>query len=90
LQADTPGFQAGALRLEAGHAFPAPDLPVAVGLAREAANVAEVHARLARDIRGLTWTVSDFAHATCLTRLVEAIGVAGRKGVRRHARDWRW
>ena len=84
------GFQAGELRLEADHAFPAPDLPATAGLAREAVNVAEVYAQLAHDIRASTWTVPDFAHATHLTRLVEAVGVAGRTGVRQQACDWSW
>ena len=84
------GFQAGELRLEADGAFPPPDLPAAAGLAREAANVAEVYAQLGRDIRASTWTVADFAHATRLTRLVEAVSVAGRTGVRQQARDWFW
>ena len=84
------GFQAGELRLEADNTFPAPDLPGAAGLAMAAANVAEVYAQLSRDIRASTWTVPDFAHATRLTRLVEAVGVAGRTGVRQQARDWRW
>ena len=83
------GFQAGELRLQADRDVPAPDLPAAPGLTREAANVAEIYVQLGRDIRASSWTVPDFAHAACLTRLVEAVRHAGCSGVRQRAEAWR-
>jgi predicted dehydrogenase len=88
LGGDPHGFQGGELRLDGDHPFPAPDEPVAGDLPREAANVAEVYARLSRDIRASTWTVTDFDHAVRLTRLMDAVGLAGNTGLRQQACDW--
>jgi predicted dehydrogenase len=85
---DPDGFQGGELRLEGDHPFTPPDGPVVADLPREAANVAEVYAQLSRDIRVSTWTVPDFKHAVRLTRLIDAVGLAGNTGMRQQAGDW--
>ncbi len=82
------GFQAGELRLEADRNFVLPDAPVAAGLTREASNVAEVYAQLSHDIRVSARSVPDFNHATRLTRLIDAVGLAGNTGIRQQAHDW--
>ena len=80
------GFQAGDLRLEADVPFAPLDPPAAVGgLAGAAANVAEVYASLARDIREGTCTAPDFAHAARLSDLLDTVRRAAETGVRQHA-----
>ena len=88
LGGDTHGFQGGELHLQADHPFSPADEPAAANLPREAANVAEVYARLSHDIRASTWTIADFKHAVRLTRLIDAVGRAGNTGVRQLAGDW--
>ena len=82
------GFQAGELRLEADRDFVLPDAPVAAGLTQEASNVAEVYAQLSHDIRVSAWSVPDFTHAVRLTRLINAVGLAGSTGMRQQVCDW--
>lgn len=77
------GFQAGELRLDvdgqAEHFAP----PLAKGgLHGGAANIAQVYAALASDIRNGTWTVGDFATAARLTRLTANITQASKSGWR--------
>jgi predicted dehydrogenase len=79
---DSHGFQGGELRLEGDPPFAPPDPPVVTSLPREAANVAEVYARLAYDIRNSTWTVPDFKHAVQLTRLIDTVSLAAKTGIR--------
>ena len=85
---DAHGFQGGEIRLEGDHPFAPLDPPPAAGLPCEAMNVAEVYARLRDDIRVGTRTVTDFRHAVRLTRLIDAVGVAGSTGARQTAQDW--
>ncbi len=77
------GFQAGELGLEIGGvAEPLDAAHAAGGLRGAAANVGEVYAALARDIREGARTVADFAHAARLTRVVAAVTRAAETGVR--------
>jgi hypothetical protein len=46
------------------------------------------YAQLSHDIRASTWTVPDFKHAVRLTRLIDAVGLAGNAGMRQQAGDW--
>ena len=85
---DPHGFQGGELHLEGDLPFIPPDEPAAANLPREAANVAEVYARLSHDIRASTWTVTDFKHAVRLTRLIGAVSLAADTGRRQQAGDW--
>jgi hypothetical protein len=84
---DPHGFQGGELRLEGDHPFTPPEGPVVPDLPREAANVAEVYAQLSHDIRASTWTVPDFKHAVHLTRLIDAVGLAAKTGIRQQVGD---
>jgi hypothetical protein len=61
---------------------------VVADLPCEAANVTEVYAQLSHDIRASTWTVPDFKDAIRLTRLIDAVGVAGNTGMRQQGGDW--
>ncbi len=80
------GFQAGALQLETDVAFTPPEPAAAEGgLAGAAANVAEVYAALAKDIREGTRTTPDFAHAARLSDLLDMVRRAAETGVRQHA-----
>ena len=83
------GFQAGLLRLETDRDLPPPEKPRATGLPTEAVNVAEVYAQLSRDIRTSARTTPDFAHAARLTRLMDAVSLAGSTGRRQFAKAWR-
>ncbi len=67
-------FQAGALSVETSWGEQPVPAPLASGgLAGAAANVAEVYAALAHDIRTDSRTVPDFVHAARLTRLVQSM-----------------
>lgn len=77
------GFQAGTLRLEVDGDNVPLDAPLASGgLRGAAANVAEIYAMLARDIRNGTRTVPDFAHAARLTRVIATVTRAAERGQR--------
>ena len=77
------GFQAGELRLMLNGEDVPLDAPLASGGFRgAAANVGEVYAMLARDIRGGTRTVPDFTHAARLTRVISTLTRAAESGER--------
>jgi predicted dehydrogenase len=85
---DPHGFQGGELRIEGDYPFTPPAGPVVADLPPAAANVAELYANFSHDIRVSTRTVPDFKHAVRLTRLIDAIGLAGSTGVRQKVGDW--
>ena len=77
------GFQAGELRLELDGEHVPLDAPLASGgLRGAAANVGEVYAMLARDIRDGTRTVPDFRHAARLTHVISTLTRAAESGQR--------
>ena len=77
------GFQAGELRLEVDGRPEPIAVPVATGgLKGAAANIGEVYARLAADIRDDAHTAPDFVHAARLTRLIATVTRAAQTGVR--------
>ena len=81
------GFQAGKLRLSLNgmekEACDADD-----DLSDGAANVAAVYTRLRDDIANGTRTVTGFAHAVRLARLIDAVMASSREGRRVVATDW--
>lgn len=76
------GFQVANLRLETDLAAVRAPEPVAPELKGGPANVAEVYAQLARDIRSGERTVADFQRAVRLTRLLDAVDAASATGRR--------
>ncbi len=77
------GFQAGSLRLDVdGQAEPVAPPLVEGGLHGAAANVAQIYAALASDIRKGSWTVRDFAAAARLTNLIAGVTQASERGAR--------
>ena len=77
------GFQAGELLPNVDEQAEPIAPPLANGgLHGAATNVAQVYAALASDIRKGTWTVSDFAMAARLTRLITGITQASESGSR--------
>ena len=76
------GFQVANLRLETDLAAARAPEPVAPELKGGPANVAEVYAQLARDIRSGERTVADFQRAVRLTRLLDAVDAASATGRR--------
>ena len=74
------GFQAGELRLEADVPFDPPEAPAAPDLAGPTANVGELYARFAEDIRRDEFRTPDFAHAVALHRVLEAVATAASSG----------
>jgi predicted dehydrogenase len=73
------GYQAGLLTVESEGLPPQPAASYP-GIAVQSANVAELWARFAGDIRDGNRTVPDFARAVSLTRLLDAIDVASETG----------
>ena len=82
------GFQAGELQLESSVAFEAPDAPAAPGLSGPTANVGELYARFAQDIRSGERRTPDFAHAARLHRLIRLVRTADATGQRQQRDDW--
>ncbi len=82
------GFQGGELTLEASVPFEAPDAPSAPGLGGPLANVGELYARFARDIRDEQHGVPDFAHAVRLHKLMRSLEVAVQMGTRQTPDNW--
>jgi len=82
------GFQGGELTLEASVPFAAPDAPSAPELHGPLANVGELYARFARDIRGNERETPNFRHALKLHKLIRAVGVAADSGTRQTPDDW--
>jgi len=77
-----PGtYQIPKLAIEASAPAAAPE-SIAPHLSGPPANLAEAYARFARDIASGERTVPDFADAVRLTRLLDAIDVAGDTGLR--------
>ena len=77
------GFQAGYLRLDVdGQTEPVAPPLAQGGLHGAAANVAQIYAALASDIRNGTWTVRDFAAAARLTNLIAGMTQASERGSR--------
>lgn len=77
------GFQAGELRLEVdGEHVPLEPPLTTGGLKGAAANVGEVYAALARDIREGSWTAPDFTRAARLTRVIAIVSRAAETGRR--------
>ena len=82
------GFQAGELRLESSVVFEAPDSPAAPGLSGPTANVGELYARFAQDIRSGEHQTPDFAHAARLHRLLRSVRRAAATGERQQDDGW--
>ncbi len=82
------GFQGGDLTLEASVDFEAPDAPSAPELRGPLANVGELYARFALDIRDEQHEVPDFEHALKLHRLVRSLEVAAQSGTRQTPDGW--
>lgn len=76
------GFQASELSLESPVPHDPPEAPAAPGLAGPTANVGEVYARFAEDIRTGEHRTPDFVHAAKLHRLIETIKLAAASGQR--------
>jgi len=53
-----------------------------------AVNVTGIYAALRDDILNGTWTVPDFDHAVCMTRLVDDALAASNSGMRKAASGW--
>ena len=77
------GVQAGDLVLTSSAAFDPPDTPVVTGGLLDAAlNVGEVYASLVRDIEAGSRHTPGFDHALANLRLMDAVAIAARSGVR--------
>ncbi len=82
------GFQSGEISLETSVPHGPPESPAAAGLAGATANVGELYACFARDIRTGGRETPDFAHAASMHRLIAAVSRAGETGMRQCARGW--
>ena len=82
------GFQAGDLYLETTVPSDAPDPPAAPELTGPLANVGELYARFAQDIRNGEKMTPDFRHALELHNLIGSVGTAAASGRRQTAGDW--
>jgi predicted dehydrogenase len=81
------GFQAGDLTLVSSAPFDPLEAPAAPGLAGPTANVGEVYARFAEDIRTGERRTPDFVHAAKLHALIASIKLAAANGQRQTVED---
>ncbi len=81
------GVQSGALRLLLDGKEQHLKAPL-VTTPETAVNVAGIYAALRDDILNGTWTVPDFDHAVCMTRLVEDALAASNSGTRKAVSGW--
>lgn len=81
------GFQASDLTLESSASHVPPEAPAAPGLSGPTANVGEVYARFAEDIRTGERRTPDFVHATKLHHLIATIKQAAASGQRQMVED---
>ena len=84
----TFGFQGGELTLAATVPFDEPEPPASPELKGPLANVGEMYARLASDVRTGEQTTPSFAHAIKLHKLLRSVGIAAESGDRQQADDW--
>jgi predicted dehydrogenase len=82
------GFQGGELTLEATVPLNNPEPPASPELKGPLANVGEMYACLARDLRTGEKTTPSFGHGTKLHKLIRSIGIAAESGDRQKSDDW--
>lgn len=82
------GFQGGELTLAATVPLDNQELTASPELKGPLANVGEMYARLARDLRSGERTTPSFGHATKLHKLIRSIGIAAETGDRQKYNDW--